>query len=84
MADLPDEDHEFFRQFVGVIDREESDKEIEDKIRYFLEHEKEREALAEKGYELTSTLYTQEKYAEKFLTAVSEYLQMHNGKKITN
>jgi len=82
MADLPDEDHNFFRQFIAVIDMEESDKEIEDKILYYLHNDEERERMTELGYQLTQSQYTWEHYAERFLTAVSDFLAEFKGKKL--
>lgn len=74
MADLPDEEPAFFRSFMGVIDRDDSDAMIEDKILYYLQNEEERNRLTEKGFALAQD-YTQEDYAERFLTALHDFLK---------
>jgi spore maturation protein CgeB len=72
-ADLPDEDHEFFEKFMIVLDNNMTDNEIIDKISYYLENEKERERIIQKGLELNKE-YTQERYAERFLKEIEEFL----------
>tara|TARA_Y100000593_G_scaffold89091_1_gene172541 strand:+ start:102 stop:839 length:738 start_codon:yes stop_codon:yes gene_type:complete len=73
-ADLPDEDHEFFKEFMIVLDNNMTDDEMVEKISYYLENEKEREKLVQKGVELSKE-HTQEKYAERFLREIEEYLK---------
>ncbi|MGA8164156.1 MAG: glycosyltransferase [Waddliaceae bacterium] len=82
MADLPDEDHEFFRKFAAVIDLDESDDSICKKILFYLQAEDERKRLTDIGYEITHSNFTQEHYAQRFLTAIQEYLDLYKGKKI--
>ena len=53
------------------IDMSMSDEEIINKLTYYLENEKERQKLVDKGYEYAIE-YTQEKYAQKFLEVVNE------------
>lgn len=78
VADLPDEDHEFFEQFMAVIDSKESDEEIMEKIVYYLENEEERIRLTDIGYTLTQKQFTQEHYAQRFLQAVRDFLKDSN------
>lgn len=82
MADLPGEDHAFFRQFMAVIEDDDSDQTITDKIYHYLTHDEERNHLTDLGYRLTHAHYTQEHYAEKFLTALSAYLEQYGRKKL--
>lgn len=82
MADLPDEDHDFFRQFIAVIDMNESDREIEKKILYFLHNNEERDRMTDIGYQLTQSQYTWDHYAERFLNVVEKYLVKYDGKKL--
>ena len=70
-ADMPGEEQEKFNQFMIEIDMHMSDEEIINKLTYYLENEKERQKLVDKGYEY-AVEYTQEKYAEKFLEVVNE------------
>jgi hypothetical protein len=82
MSDLPGENEDFFRQFTAVIDMEDSDQEIKDKILYYLQHDEERQRMTDLGYTLTQENYTQEHYADRFLSAVKEFLKEHGGKKL--
>jgi len=70
-ADMPGEEQEKFKQFMIQIDMNMSDEEIINKLTYYLENEKERQKLVDKGYEYAIE-YTQEKYAQKFLEVVNE------------
>ena len=70
-ADMPGEEQEKFKQFMIQIDMSMSDEEIINKLTYYLENEKERQKLVDKGYEYAIE-YTQEKYAQKFLEVVNE------------
>ena len=72
-ADLPDEDHEFFKKFMITLNNNMTDDEMVDKITYYLENEEEREKIIQKGLELNKE-YTQEKYAERFLKEIKEFL----------
>ncbi len=82
MADLPGEDHSFFKQFMAIIDMAEPDEAIKGKILYFLTHDKEREELAGLGYNLTRSRYSQEHYADIFIKAVSDFLAKYHGQKL--
>jgi hypothetical protein len=76
-ADLPDEDHEFFKKFMLVLDPQESDGQIVEKILYYVNNDNERNNLIHSGVELNKD-YTQEKYAERFLTVVKRFLNGEN------
>lgn len=82
MADLPDEDHDFFKQFMAIIDLEDSYEKITEKILYYLENDDERNKMTDLGYELTQKNYTHENYAVRFLTAVDDYLKEYGHKKL--
>lgn len=73
-ADLPDEDQDFFRKFMLVLNPLESDDEIVKKVLHYVRNDKERNALVQKGIELNKG-YTQEKYAERFVQAAEEYIR---------
>ena len=77
VADLPDEEHDFFKQFMIVVDMSMTDDEIVEKISYYLENDQEREKLIQKGLELNKE-YTQEKYAERFLNSVEKYMELYS------
>ena len=72
-ADLPDEDRESFSKFLIEIDMDMADEEIIKKLCYYLKNEEERKALIQEGLKF-SEQYTQEKYAERFVKAVKEFL----------
>jgi len=72
-ADVPDEDPEFFREFLIELDPTEPDDRLRDKLVWHLEHDDEREHLARRGLELAS-LYTQERYAERFVREATLFL----------
>ena len=72
-ADLPDEDHEFFKQFMLVLDPNDSDGEIAQQILDYVHDDDKRGELIQKGLELNKQ-YTQEKYAERFLQACNDVL----------
>lgn len=76
-ADLPDQDHDEFKEFMIVLDTKMKNKEILDKLIYYLENDDERQVLVEKGLKWAKN-YTQEKYAEKFVKAVREFLKTNN------
>jgi len=69
-ADLPDERHEFFKKFILHIDENKSDKEIVDKIIYYLQNDRERNRLIEAGYKLNHQKHTMQHYAEQFFEAI--------------
>ncbi|MHA1394310.1 MAG: glycosyltransferase [Promethearchaeota archaeon] len=72
-ADLPDQDYNEFKEFMIVLDNKMKDKEIIEKLIYYLEHDDVREKLIKKGLEWSKN-YTQEKYAEKFLKIIKHFL----------
>ena len=72
-ADLPDEGHDFFRRFMLVLDPNESDDQIIDKLKYYIKNDKVREDKIQLGMKLNMK-YTQEKYAKRFVKVVSEFL----------
>ena len=72
-GDFPDEDPDFWPQFMLELNPEDSDDELEEKILYYVKNDEDREALATRGMELARE-YTQEKYAERFVKCVEEYL----------
>ena len=74
-ADLPNEDHDFFKQFMLVLDPKISDDEIVEKIVYYVKNDGERNKLIQKGLELNKE-YTQEKYAERFVQAAKEFINV--------
>lgn len=76
-ADLPDEDHDFFKKFMLVLDPKDRDEVIVDKIMYYLHHDAEREAKIKIGLELNKE-FTQEKYAEKFVIASRHFLENYH------
>lgn len=76
-ADLPDQDQEEFKQFIIEIDNKMKDKEIINKLIYYLEHDDERQKLIDKGLEWANN-YTQEKYAERFLNVIKAFLENYH------
>lgn len=72
-ADLPNEGHNFFKQFMLVLDPADSDQNIINKVIYYVNNNKERNKLIQKGIELNKE-YTQEKYAERFIQIAEEFL----------
>jgi len=82
-ADLPDENHEFFEQFLIVVDMSMSDEEIIRKLEYYLTHDEKREKLVKKGLELSQD-YTFEKYAERFLNLAKDFLKSYEKANSSN
>ena len=72
-ADLPNEDQDFFKQFMLVLDPKDSDVNIADKILEYIKDDGKRNELVQKGIELNKA-YTQEKYAERFIKACEDFL----------
>lgn len=68
-CDIPDQDQEDFQNFMITLDENMSDKEIIDKLTYYLENEDELEELRRKGYEW-SQKYIQEYYANQFIKEI--------------
>lgn len=77
IGDLPDERHEFFKEFLVEITNEMSDKAIVDVVSYWLSHTKEREERARRGMALTLSNNTQEHYTKKVIETLSSY--RHGG-----
>lgn len=76
VGDLPDEQNELFRKIMVVIDPNESDESIINKIEYYLINEKERKEKTKMGMNLMLQNYTQEHYAERFIKLVKENLNV--------
>jgi len=72
-ADLPDEDHEFFRSFMIVLDPDDPDDVIADTLAYYVEHDAERDALVQRGL-TANRIFTQAQYAARFLRAAVVFL----------
>ena len=68
-ADMPGEQEEEFSKFLIEIDMSMSDKEIIDKLEYYLENENEREKKIAEGLRYASQ-HTQEEYAKRFIDGV--------------
>lgn len=73
-ADLPDEDHEFFSKFMLVLDPKMTNEEIIGKLIEHVKDDDKRNEMIKKGMELNKE-YTQEKYAERFIKNVEEFLR---------
>jgi len=82
MGDLPDEEPQFFQQFMVVITPEEPYESIAEKVLYYLTHDEERMRLTDTGYRLAHEGFTQEDYARKFMDAVEGFLHRHRGRKL--
>jgi len=65
-ADLPDEDQDFFRKFMLVLNPSDSDSEIIDKIAAHIDNDKKRKKLTKRGIEMNQS-YTQEDYARRLI-----------------
>jgi len=72
-ADLPNEDHEFFKQFMLVLDPKDPDEHIAKQIIDYVNDDDKRNKLIKKGMELNKE-YTQEKYAERFIKCCKDFL----------
>jgi len=72
-ADMPLEQQEEFSKFLIQIDMSMSDEEIINKLVFYLENEDERNMLCAEGKKYADT-YTQEKYAQDFISIVEEAL----------
>jgi len=73
-GDFPDEDPDFWPQFMLELNPQDSDDELEEKILYYVNNDEERERLATRGMQLVQD-YTQEKYAERFVSCVQDFLR---------
>jgi len=72
-ADIPNEDQVRFKNFVIEINMEMTDQEIIDKLSYYIDNENDRQMKKQIGM-AWSQQYTQEKYAEKFVEAIEEWV----------
>jgi len=72
-ADLPNEDHDFFRQFMLVLDPSMSDGDIVHQLVKYIKNDEIRNKKIQKGLELNKE-YTQEKYAERFVKEAQKFL----------
>ena len=72
-GDIPNDDQENFRKFVIEINNSMTDDEIISKIVGFLEDNQKIESMRKIGLEWSSE-YTQEKYAERFLSVVKRFI----------
>ena len=71
-GDIPGEDQKNFRKFVIEINMNMNDDEIINKLVYYLENEEKLRILQQEGLEW-SKQYTQEKYAERFISAIQNF-----------
>ena len=74
-ADLPDEDQDFFRQFMLVLDPADADRDILDKLAHYARDDEARRRRVRAGL-TASREYTQEHYALRLLDAVREALKV--------
>ena len=72
-ADLPDEDQDFFKRFMLVLNTTDSDELIINKIVSFIQDDKARNKLVQRGTSANQE-YTQEKYAERFIKEMEIFL----------
>jgi hypothetical protein len=72
-ADLPDEDRAFFRKFMLVLDPEDPDGEIMDRLVRFALDDRLREQKVRAGLRLCKE-FTQEHYADRLIRAIRRRL----------
>ena len=75
-ADLPDESHDDFREFMLVLDPKESDETIIDKIVTYVRDDNVRNKKIKRGLEWAKN-YTQEKYAERVIAEIKDFLNVY-------
>lgn len=73
-GDLPDQDQEEFNEFMLVLNPSDTDQEIVNKVLHYVKNDEERNEKIQKGLEWGKK-YTQEKYAERFLKVVEDFLE---------
>lgn len=73
-ADLPNEDQDFFKQFMLILDPAMTDDQIIDTLIDHVRDDAKRMKKVEAGYRINHEEYTQEKYAERFVNAIEEFL----------
>jgi hypothetical protein len=74
-ADLPNERKDWFRKWMLVVKLNESAGSIVEKIEYYLQNDDERNKLIKRGMRLNQQQYTQEKYVERLLKIIIDYLK---------
>lgn len=72
-GDMPREDEENISKFLINIDPSMGVDGIRERLMYYLDNEADRQVLIRNGIDWASK-YTQEKYAEKFISAAREFL----------
>ena len=72
-GDIPGEDQENFKKFIIEINMKMSDEEIINKLCHYLDNSEKLHTLKEIGLEWSKN-YTQEKYAERFIKATTDFL----------
>jgi hypothetical protein len=80
IADIPDEDVDWYKQWIVEINDKMSDLEIVDIIKHYINHDEEREKKIKKSIELNLQSRTQKHYAEKFVNIFHEYLESESIK----
>ena len=76
-ADIPGQDQQDFKEFLIEINMSMSDEEILNKLIFYLENEKERNILANKGLQW-SKKYSQEYYAKELINHINIFLNERN------
>ena len=72
-ADIPGEEELLFKDFVIDINMSMTDDEIISKLSFYIDNEQERLKLVEKGLQYAQ-YYTQERYADDFVSIIEENL----------
>jgi glycosyltransferase involved in cell wall biosynthesis len=70
-SDIPNQDEESFNDLIIKIDFKMTNKQIAEKLIYYLEHKDELDRIANNGYEW-SQKYTQQYYAEQLLSNLKQ------------
>jgi glycosyltransferase involved in cell wall biosynthesis len=70
-SDIPNQDEESFNDLIIKIDSKMSDRQIAEKLVYYLEHKNELARIANNGYKW-SQKYTQQYYAEQILSNLKQ------------
>ena len=76
-ADIPGQNQQDFKEFLIEINMSMSDEEILNKLIFYLENNKERDQLANKGLEW-SNKYSQEYYAKELINHINIFLNERN------
>lgn len=72
-GDIPNQDQKEFREFVIEIDMSMTDDQIVEKLKWYIDHDDQREKLVKKGLEWSAG-WTQDKYGELFVKEVNKFL----------